>query len=198
MSLATIVLAAGGSTRLGGQPKQLLTHNGQTLIRQITQSALSLETGPVFVVLGAKDEQIRPELADLPITVTVNTDWHKGLASSIRAGLQLFSDESIEAFLIVLTDQPHITTDLLQQLINTRQYTGKGIVACRYGESGHLGVPALFDIGYKAPFMALSGDVGARKLIQQHADDCADIAFPLAAVDLDTWQDVARWREAEG
>ncbi len=198
MSIATIVLAAGGSTRLGGQPKQLLMHNGQPLIRHISHAALSLEAGPVVVVLGANEKQIRPELADLPITVAANPDWHEGLASSIRAGLQLFSDESIEAFLIVLTDQPHITTDLLQQLINTRQHTGKGIVACRYGESGNLGVPALFDIGYKTPFLALSGDIGARKLLQQHTDDCADIAFPLAAVDLDTWQDVARWRGAEG
>lgn len=197
MSIATIVLAAGGSTRLGGQPKQLLTHNGQTLIRQITQSVLSLKTGPVFVVLGANDKQIRPELADLPITVTVNTDWREGLASSLRSGLQILPDESIDAFLVVLTDQPHVTTDLLHQLISTHQQTGKGIVACRYGESGHLGVPALFAIGYKAKFLALSGDIGARKLIQQYLDDCADVAFPLAAVDLDTWQDVAQWRESE-
>ena len=194
MSIATIVLAAGGSTRLGGQAKQLLTHNGQTLVRHITRSVLALEAGPVVVVLGANEEQIRSELTHLPITLAVNPDWHTGMASSLQAGLSLLPVEATEAFLVVLTDQPHVTTNLLQQLITTLQQTGKGIVACQYGESGHLGVPALFAIRYKTGFMVLSGDVGARKLIQQHTDDCVAIPFPLAAVDLDTWQDVARWQ----
>jgi molybdenum cofactor cytidylyltransferase len=60
-----------------------------------------------------------------------------------------------------------------------------------------LGVPALFDIRYRSEFMTLSGDMGARKLIQQYANDCAEIPFPLAAVDLDTWQDVEAWRAAD-
>jgi len=65
MSIATIVLAAGGSTRLG-EPKQLLTQDGTTLIRQIAQTALALKTGPVIVVLGAHEERIRAELIDYP------------------------------------------------------------------------------------------------------------------------------------
>lgn len=196
MSIATIILAAGGSTRLGGTPKQLLTHKGQTLIEQMTSYALSLKSGPVIVVLGANEEQIRPQLANLPIHIATNAGWQEGLASSLRVGLNLLSDESIEAFLILLTDQPHVTPALLHELITTRQQTNRGIVACRYGESGHLGVPALFDIHYRAEFMQLSGDVGARKFIQQHMDDCAEVLFPLAAIDLDTWQDVEEWRES--
>ena len=198
MRIATIILAAGSSTRLGGTPKQLLTSEGKTLVRRITESALSLEAGPVIVVLGANQEQIRPELTDLPVLTAINTDWHEGMASSLRIGLNQLADETIRAFLVVLTDQPYVTSDLLQQLIDTHQQTGKGIVACRYGEANHLGVPALFDICYKAAFLNLSGDVGARKFIQQHLQDCADVSFPLAAIDLDTWQDVDTWQEQQG
>ncbi|WP_420147311.1 nucleotidyltransferase family protein [Spirosoma sp.] len=194
MSIATIILAAGGSTRLGGTPKQLLTSNGKTLIRRIAESALSLKAGPVIIVLGANQEQIRPELTDLPVLIAINTEWQEGLSSSLRTGLNQLSGDSVNAFLVVLTDQPHVTSELLQQLIDTRQQTGKGIVACRYGEATNLGVPALFDIHYKSEFLNLSGDVGARKLMQLYVDDCAVIPFPLAAIDLDTWQDVEKWR----
>lgn len=194
MSIATIVLAAGNSTRLGGKPKQLLTYRGETLIRRISEAALSLEAGPVIVVLGANEEPIRAELTGLPVLITTNPDWSEGLASSLRKGLLLLTEK---AFLIVLTDQPYVTAELLQQLIDTRQQTGKGIVASRYGEAGHLGVPALFSATYKADFLQLTGDMGARKLIEQHSEDCAEISFPLAAIDLDTWQDVETWRGAE-
>ncbi|GAB4004763.1 hypothetical protein GCM10028808_03060 [Spirosoma migulaei] len=198
MPIATIILAAGASTRLGGQPKQLLTHNGKTLIRQIADAALSLQSGPVIAILGSNYEQIQPELADLPLQVVLNPNWPEGMASSLKVGLKALTDEPVDAFLVVLTDQPYVTTDLLQELITTQQQTGRGIVACRYGEAGHLGVPALFDIRYGSEFMQLSGDIGARKLIKQYAGDCAEIPFPLAAIDLDTWQDVDAWGQMQG
>ncbi|GAB4042498.1 nucleotidyltransferase family protein [Spirosoma jeollabukense] len=197
MSIATIILAAGGSTRLGGQPKQLLIQDGQPLIRRIVEASLSIQAGPVIAVLGANEDLVRQEINDFQLLTVVNPDWREGLASSLRVGLRMLSDQPIDAFLIVLTDQPYVTADLLQQIITTQQKTGRGIVACRYGESGHLGVPALFDIRYKSEFLHLTGDVGARKLIQQYRNDCAEVSFPLAAVDLDTWEDVKRWREAE-
>lgn len=198
MTIATLILAAGGSTRLG-QPKQLLMQEGQTLVRRITDIALSLSAGPVIVVLGANHERVGAELLNLPAQVVVNADWHEGMASSLRAGLLALPDESIDAFLILLTDQPYVTTDLLRQLIQTQQTTSRGIVACRYAgttetRGGPVGVPALFVIRYKEAFLKLTGDMGARKLIQQHAADRAEVPFAGAAVDLDTQQDVADWQ----
>ncbi|GAB3037039.1 nucleotidyltransferase family protein [Spirosoma pulveris] len=197
MRIATIILAAGASSRLGGEPKQLLTTNGKTLVRHMAEAVLSLQTGPVIVVLGANSDRIQAEISDLPLHWLVNPNWAEGMASSLRVGLTALSDEPLDAFLVVLTDQPHVTTDRLRQLITTQQETGRGIVASRYGEMGHLGVPALFDIRYQSEFMRLTGDMGARKLIQLYANDCAEISFPLATIDLDTWQDVENWRKTE-
>lgn len=197
MSIATLILAAGGSRRLGGKPKQLLTQaGGTTLIRQVTETALSLQAGPIVVVLGAHQERIQAELVDFPIQPVINPRWQDGLASSLQTGLNVLSGKTIDAFLVVLTDQPFMTTALLQQLVETRQQTKRGIVACRYGPEGPLGVPALFDIRYKAEFMTLRGNVGARQLILQHASDCAEVLFPLATIDLDTWQDVENWQSS--
>ncbi|WP_020606898.1 nucleotidyltransferase family protein [Spirosoma spitsbergense] len=193
MHIATIILAAGSSSRLG-EPKQLLTNNGKTLVRQITETALSLQTGPVIIVLGANQARIQAELAGLPVQLIQNPGWQEGMASSLRTGLNCLPDTAIDSFLVLLTDQPFVTPALLQELIDTRQKTNRGIVACQYGEADFLGVPALFASRYRSEFMNLSGDVGARKLIKQHVDDCAAVPFPLATVDLDTKQDVENWQ----
>ena len=197
MNIASLILAAGGSTRLGGSPKQLLRQEDTTLVRHITEAALALQAGPVIVVLGANQDQIGLELDGLSVHVVANDDWQSGMASSLQVGLQTLWDEPVEAFLVLLTDQPFVNADLLQQLIQTRQQTNQGIVACRYGEPGNLGVPALFSIQYKDEFMRLTGDVGARKLIRQHLNDCAEISFPLANIDLDTWDDVTAWQKSK-
>lgn len=194
MRVATIILAAGSSTRLGGQPKQLLRHHGTTLVRRMADMALSLDAGPVLIVLGANADVIEQELTGLPLIQVVNTNWTEGLAASLRVGLTALPGEFIDAFLVLLTDQPHVTTDLLRQLLDTRIQTGRGIIASHYAEPAHLGVPALFDMRYKAEFLTFSGDVGARKLIRRYPDDCAAVPFPLGAIDLDTPQDVAAWQ----
>ncbi|HLL93626.1 MAG TPA: nucleotidyltransferase family protein [Spirosoma sp.] len=204
MRIAAIILAAGSSSRLGGEPKQLLRHNGTSLVRRMANIALSLHVGPVVVVLGANGERVREELMGLPLITPVNADWAEGLASSLRVGLTALADDPIDAFLILLTDQPYVTADLLRQLIDKRQHTGRGIVACRYRtgryagaapvEPAHLGVPALFDNRYKPAFFQFTGDVGARKLIRQYPADCAEVPFPLGTVDLDTPEDVATWQ----
>lgn len=203
MRVTTIILAAGSSSRLGS-PKQLLQQDGRSLVRHMADMALSLQVGPVIVVLGANHERVSQELAGLPLVMPVNPNWVEGLAASLRVGLASFPDEPIDAFLILLTDQPHVTANLLWQLLDVRKKTGRGIVACRYrtgggaavrpAEPAHLGVPALFDSRYKAEFLQFTGDVGARKLISQHPDDRAEIDFPLGTVDLDTPQDVAAWQ----
>ncbi|MGF7217897.1 molybdenum cofactor cytidylyltransferase [Spirosoma lacussanchae] len=193
MTVATLLLAAGSSSRLG-QPKQLVQHEGQSLVRRMAGMALSVPTAPVVVVIGANADLVRAELTDVPVQTVVNADWSEGMGSSLRAGLTALADQPIDAFLVLLTDQPHVTPDLLRQLIRTRQETGKGIVACQYGEADHLGVPALFDRRYLPVFRQLTGDAGARKLIRQYTDDCAIVPFALGAIDLDTPQDLAAWQ----
>lgn len=194
MAIATIILAAGGSSRLG-QPKQLIQSNGESLVRRMAQQALALRAGPVVVVLGASQDRIMKELTGLAVTTVVNPTWAEGMASSLRTGLRAIDAESTEAFLVVLTDQPYVTAELLQRLIDTRQSTGRGIIASRYAEpDGILGVPALFDNHYRREFLNLTGDTGARKLIQQYASDSTSIPFPLAGIDLDTPADLRHWQ----
>lgn len=195
MAIATILLAAGASSRLGGPAKQLFQIGSESLVRHMARLALALAAGPVVVVVGARRADIEAELTDLPVQVVANPTWADGMASSLQAGLRALDAETTDSFLVLLTDQPYVGLPLLRQLIDTQRQTGRGIVASRYAEpGGHLGVPALFDRHYRAEFLRLTGDVGARKLIRQYEADCAEVLFPLAAIDLDTPDDVRRWQ----
>ena len=194
MIIGTIILAAGSSSRLG-QPKQLLVHKGKTLVRRITDMALALQKGPVTVVLGANRHAVADELAGLPVTLIDNPHYEEGLSSSLKMGLAgLFvTQNKIDAVLVLLTDQPHVSSGLLLHLIETFQDGDKGITACRYGVDGPLGVPALFATKYVDELLGLTGDKGARWVIVKHRADCAEVPFEQGLIDLDSPQDLARF-----
>ncbi len=90
-AIGLIILAAGGSTRLGA-PKQLLEYGGKTLIRRAAETALATPFRPVIVVLGAEAARVKDELAGLDVLIIENPAWPSGMGSSIRAGMALLPD----------------------------------------------------------------------------------------------------------
>ena len=179
---AVILLAAGASIRLG-QPKQLLPYQGKTLLHHAAEIALSV--GSVTVVLGANAEPIAPALEGLPVTIVLADDWQEGMAASLRAGIRAV--EGADAALVMLCDQPLVTTELLQALL--LEWEPGSIVASDYGEA--LGPPCVFDRTYFPELLALTGDSGARQLLKKYP--CHTVAFPGGRVDVDTWEDASRF-----
>jgi len=188
-SVAAILLAAGGSTRLG-QPKQLLPYCDRSLLRYVAETAQASAVGEVFAVLGFEAERMNSELRGLNVRSIVNPQWEEGVGSSIHAGVSSLST-SIDATLLLLCDQPLITTELLNTVISTHEMSGKAIVACEYG--GTIGVPALFARSFFSDLLRLQGDRGAKQLILQHADELATVPFPGGIVDIDTAADYDRF-----
>jgi molybdenum cofactor cytidylyltransferase len=187
MSVGLIILAAGGSTRLGS-PKQLLRFGGQTLIRRAAMVAVESRCDRVVVVIGSSAEEMKGELEGLRVTIVENPEWQSGMSSSIRAGLvEVPSDDAV---LIMLCDQPFVTADVLDNLIDTYHKTGMPIVASDYGAA--RGVPALFSKEFIAELSALSADEGARRIIAKHPELVATIAFADGAIDVDTPQQLDR------
>lgn len=129
------------------------------------------------MVLGANVERIAPVLDGLPVNIVIADDWEEGMAASLRAGVRAVADA--EAVLLLLCDQPLVTTAHLQALVDA--YEPGGIVASDYGDA--LGPPCLFDCAYFPQLLSLSGDSGARKLLQQLP--CRSILFPEGRYDID-------------
>lgn len=185
---ATLVLAAGASTRMGA-PKQLLAWRGAPLVRHQTETALAARLGPVFVVVGAHAEACREALAGLPVEVVENGAWREGLASSIRAGLAaaLAAEPELGSVLLLLGDQPLASAELLRALAAARR-PGEQAAATRDG--AQLGPPALFARPLFPALAALRGDAGARALLRDPHARVAVVPWPGAARDLDTPADL--------
>jgi molybdenum cofactor cytidylyltransferase len=193
--VAAVVLAAGGSARMG-QPKQLLPVGGQPMVRRVAEAACGAGLGQVVVVVGAHAGAVRDALAGLLVEVVANEDWAMGMSSSLRAGLRALRPE-IEAALLVLGDQPALTSGLLAALVTHFHETGAPIVAPVY--AGRRGNPVLFHRSLFAELLAVEGDQGGRALLDRHREKVELLAVddPAVVLDIDTRHDYAQIQEME-
>ena len=183
--IAILILAAGASSRMG-TPKQLLPWKDTTLLGQVIRTAKSSGVKDVYVVLGANRDKIRPITSRQNITVIQNKVWQEGLGSSIASGIEYFvrQNKAYVAVLVLLCDQPLISSEYLNLLIQTFIKTKKGIVATNYGTKA--GVPAIFGKKYFNALMELNGDMGAKKLIEKNGEDAIVLESGENLTDLDT------------
>ena len=173
-----------------GHPKQILQFQGESLIRRAALAALGAGCHPVVVVTGANAELMKRELNGLNVCEVLNTFWETGMASSIRAGVKELADADMDAAVVMLCDQPHVTADVISDIIAAHRATGKTIVASTYG--GSFGVPALFSREFFAELERLEGAAGAKQVIQRHASLAHFLTFSCGEVDVDTPDDFSR------
>jgi molybdenum cofactor cytidylyltransferase len=194
--VGVVLLAAGSSSRLG-RPKQLLVHQGKTLVRRAAEAAVAAQCGPVVVVLGAQAEAVIAELAGLPVRTVRNADWDDGMGSSLRVGLRALDTEepagtapAVDAALVTLCDQLRVDAGHLRALVETFTRTRAAIVASGY--EGTRGVPALFSRALFPELEALAPDQGARGVISREPTRVAEVALAGGGEDVDTAQDLSR------
>jgi len=191
MPVPAIILAAGGSRRLG-QPKQLVRIAGETLLARAIRVVRASAFDPIFVVLGAHHENIRAAVDLSHVRVVMNPDWEQGIATSIHAGIRelLELDPHAAAALLLVCDQPRLTTEHLRTLIKAYEHAGEpGIVASRYG--GAAGIPAIFPKSQFSKLLALQGDEGARHLLRNPENSVVEVEFSDGEIDIDTPSNLA-------
>ncbi len=192
MPVAAIVLAAGGSRRLG-QPKQLLLLNGETLIARALRVVNEAGAAPVLAVLGAQHDHISSAIGASGAVVVTNEDWQQGISTSINAGIEALAeyDPASQGVLLLGCDQPRLKVNHLRELIRVfHAQNGEAIAASAY--AGIQGVPAIFPRIAFSGLLALRGDKGARTLIV--SPPCAVVAVPFEGgeIDIDSPQDLAQ------
>jgi molybdenum cofactor cytidylyltransferase len=190
-TIGLLLLDAGASHRLGGEPKQLLSHGGESLLRRAARTALASQCRPVVVVTGAHRDRVEAEIADLPLAVAFNEQWATGMASSIRTGMaHLTAQAETCAVVVMLCDQPRVDAPLINKLVAVFRATDAPLVAAKY--DGTHGVPALFDRRLYPALLALKGTQGAKSIILAHAAHLSEVVAPEAALDVDTLADYER------
>ena len=187
--IAGIILAAGGSTRLG-EPKQLIRLNDETLVHAAVRAAQEGGCDAVCVVTGNAQAEVENAVADLHPILAHNKEWQRGMGSSVRAGLSAAGPAS--AIVLLACDQPAVDGKVVRSLIERYDQTAKAVVASHY--SGTLGIPALFAHSCFAELRALADDRGAKAVIQADPARVASFEFSEGALDLDSPYDLRGWR----
>jgi molybdenum cofactor cytidylyltransferase len=193
---AIILLAAGSSSRMG-QSKQLLSIHGKPLLLKSAEAALGAGANKTLVVLGANEEAHRKLIHQLPLTIISNPDWEKGMGTSLRMGVSYLMKmvTGLEAIMILVCDQPLVTSRHLITLIQKYRTTKKAIVASAYANT--LGVPALFDRSVFQKLLEVEDGHGARKILMDMAEAVLPVDFPDGAIDLDTPEDYGAFVKGE-
>lgn len=188
-TIGAVILAAGGSTRLG-RPKQLVQYRGETLVFRAARTACAVGCAPVIVVAGDEWERIEKELSPLGVELRIHAEWRRGIGSSIRAGVAhaLALAPSLDALVLMVCDQPFVTTEVLTALLTARAKTQKRAIACTY--AGTVGVPVLFDRTLFPQLTALPDEQGAKHLLAAHSGEMSRVEFPQGIIDIDTEPDL--------
>ncbi len=189
--ISAIVLAAGMARRMG-RPKLLLPFGDELVIQHVARSVAAADVDETVVVVGYRRAEMETALSDLPVRVAFNLDYAQGeMLSSIQAGLRAASPAATAA-LVVLGDQPEVSTAVLNQIIATLRRAGDRICLPVYeGRRGHpIGLPRRF----WPEVLALSRDASLRDVIRRHQAEIVEVAVADDAVlaDMDTPEDYAR------
>ena len=148
--------------------------------------ALKIDIADRILILGANEKQIKDQVSLGSFDIIQNKEWEEGMSSSIRTAANFARKRELDALLILLTDQPHVDSKLLKQIMQL--YEPECIVASEYNNI--LGVPALFDRTYFGELLKLEEDTGARKLINMFRDKVKAVKFEKGGIDIDTPEDL--------
>lgn len=187
--ISAIVLAAGAGTRFGGT-KQLAALRGKPLAQHAVDAATEAGVDEVVLVLGHDAAPIREALhLSGPVRWVVNPRWSTGMASSIAAGIAGVHPAT-EAAVVLLADQPGITSQHVRALLDAYAARRSPIVRLRF-RSGPG--PALLARRVWPEVSALEGDTGARELIQRRPDLVEEVDMSEdAPTDVDLAEDLDR------
>ncbi len=192
---AGVVLAAGGSSRMG-RPKQLLLVGGRPLLERVVAAVCGSRLDQVVVVLGANADAILAGVDTGCAAPLLNPDHATGMASSLRAGLNAVAPD-VERAVIILGDQPAISASLIDELLDLQAASDRPAAALSFGRLLHP--PVVLQRELWADLEALEGDVGCRALIRARPE--LVVPLPVSSdmhhpVDVDTPDDYARLVES--
>lgn len=189
MSHAALVLAAGGSRRLG-RAKQLLARDGEPLLHRAVRLAAQTRPQRLLVVLGAQAARLQAAIADLPAEVCLNPEWERGLASSLQRGAAVLGAHA-GPVLILGCDQPALELQHLQTLLAGAAQARSYCAATRHGDAP--GIPAVVSGELMAQARDLRGDRGFGALLARAPqDELAWLDAPALRWDIDVEADVVR------
>lgn len=191
-----MVLAAGESKRMG-KPKLLLPFGEKTIIETVIDNLIQSKVEKIIVVLGSDWDKIKEKIKSLPLQIIVNPHFTRGMLSSVQLGFRTLP-QNTQAVLVVLGDQPAISSAIINEIIDAFKRTRKGIVLPVY--KNNRGHPVLIDMKYRNEVENLSPDIDLRGLVYNHPEDIleVEVGTPSVLRDIDDIEDYRRGLKNKG
>jgi molybdenum cofactor cytidylyltransferase len=181
--VAAIVLGAGSSSRMGEQNKLLASVGGIAMLQRVVEAALKADVVSTSVVTGCQSEQVHSLLQGRHVNFVHNADYSHGLAGSLKLGLSSLPAD-IDGVIILLADMPFINSTHINELIaEFNPATERDIVAPI--REGRLGNPIIWSTRYIPAMLKLSGDRGARPLLEEFAANVWEVPMGDDAIFMD-------------
>jgi len=182
--VAALVLAAGSSRRMG-ENKLLLEVEGTPMVVRAVDAARGSRAKRVVVVTGHDADAVRAALAGRAVELVHNPEHQEGMASSLRTGVAALG--AVDGAVICLGDMPWVRAADLDALIAAFDPTA-GREICIAEHQGKRGNPVLWGARYFPEILRLTGDRGAKALLEEHAAAVVgvDVGHPGVLVDVDT------------
>lgn len=165
---AVVVLAAGSGSRFGGNKLQELKSN-KPMYQYMLDKMEGFKGFPTYIVTGAED--IADTARDCGMKIVENKKPEEGISRSVKLGLKACLEEhpDIKGILFSVCDQPNLTFSTMFTLIRRAMLRPKQIICT--GKDGKMGNPVLWDKKYFSELMKLSGDIGGKKVMQEHLEE---------------------------
>jgi molybdenum cofactor cytidylyltransferase len=188
--ISAILLAAGQSRRMGTF-KQLLPFGGKTFVECCVDNLLGSGVTDVLVVTGHNSSEVIAAVADRRVRFAFNPDYERGMASSIKRGIEAMLPNA-QAALIALVDQPQIGSDIVDLLIS--RYRQQRAVITMPAYSGKGGHPILIDMSLREEVLGMDLELGLRQVLQahNHETDRVELCREEVLTDFDYPEDYAR------
>lgn len=193
-NIAVLVLAAGKSSRMK-TPKQLVKIGTNFLLETVLSKAKEINRNHVYCVLGANYPLIRREISSPNIHFIYNSNFKEGLSSSIVSGISKIEMklENYDAVLVLLGDQPAIEKEYLNAMLVLSSKDKSKIIASNYGKK--MGVPAIFPKRYFSKLKKMSGDFGAKDILNKNKD-VISLDRQTNFIDIDTEEDLELFKKS--
>lgn len=191
--VATIVLGAGLSRRMGAENKLLTPLGDAPLVVRVVRACAAVSTVPVTVVLGHEAPLVEAALRGTGCNTVLNPDFTDGQMTSVSAGLT--HAPAAAKCLLALGDQPFLTACHLRALLQAHQQGAKGRITVPF-HAGQRGNPIVIPAALRDRIIAGQTNLGCRHLTRTVPDIVHSYPTPDPAfvTDIDTPQDLARAR----
>lgn len=185
-NIAAIILASGNSARMGSD-KLRMNFKGMYLVEHILKKISTMYFYKKMIIV--RDDKLNDIAYKYNVLNKKNIEFNLGQSQSIKIGVK--NSPEADSYMLFVGDQPFIKSETILKMISKYNETDN-IIMCRC--NNHFGNPAIFPSRYKGELLELSGDVGAKSILNKHKSEISFVEVEeIELFDIDTIEELKKF-----